>query len=88
MPIGSARSPNGLHPLPRRSCATIAARRDRAAALGADRTVVSCVTDCFEKEEPGFPAEWTQRKARWVRNAIAAIEAAVDAPELIRLPAR
>jgi len=46
------------------------------------------LADYFEKEEPDFPAELMLRKARCVRETIVAIEAATDAPELIRLPAR
>lgn len=46
------------------------------------------LADYFEKEERDFPEALKKQKARSVRETIAAIEAAVDAPELIRLPAR
>ena len=42
----------------------------------------------FEKEEPDFPRELMKRKAKSVRETIAAIEAATEAPELVKLPAR
>lgn len=39
----------------------------------------------FENEEPDFPRELMRRKARTVRETIAAIEASTDSPKLIHL---
>jgi hypothetical protein len=39
----------------------------------------------FESEEPDFPGELMRRKARTVRETIAAIEASTDSPNLIHL---
>jgi hypothetical protein len=39
----------------------------------------------FENEEPDFPRELMRKKARTVRETIAAIEASSDSPKLIRL---
>ncbi len=43
------------------------------------------LADYFEKDEPNFPRELMLGKARCVRETILAIEAATDAPELVRL---
>ena len=43
------------------------------------------IADYFEKDEPDFPKELMRRKARSVRAAIRAIEAATDTPKLIRI---
>lgn len=44
------------------------------------------LADWFEKDEPDFPAELMQQKAKCVREAIAKIEAATTGPELVPLP--
>ena len=44
------------------------------------------VADYFEKEEKDFPKELMLLKAKSVRDAIAAIEAATETPPLIHLP--
>ncbi len=46
------------------------------------------IGDYFEKDEPNFPAKLMQQKAKCVRETIAAIEAATDAPELVKLPTK
>lgn len=43
------------------------------------------LADYFEQDEPDFPRELMKRKARCVRETILAIEAATDAPELVKL---
>lgn len=43
------------------------------------------LADYFAKDEPDFPAELMARKARCVRETIAAIERATEAPELVKL---
>ncbi|MGL6075373.1 MAG: DUF6288 domain-containing protein [Fimbriiglobus sp.] len=40
----------------------------------------------FEKDEPDFPEELMRMKAKCVRDAIRAIEASTDTPELVPLP--
>lgn len=44
------------------------------------------LADYFAKDEPDFPAELMQQKAKCVREAIATIEAATSGPELVPLP--
>lgn len=46
------------------------------------------LADYFEKDEPDFPRELMQQKAKCVREAIATIEQAKEGPELVRLPTR
>jgi hypothetical protein len=46
---------------------------------------LSKIENYFEKEEKDFPAELMRLKAQSVRQAIAAIEASGDEPELIKL---
>ena len=43
------------------------------------------IAEYFEKEEKDFPKELSMKKARCVRETIAAIEASTDTPQLIRL---
>ncbi len=43
------------------------------------------IASYFENEEPDFPRELMRKKARTVRETIAAIEASTDSPELIHL---
>ena len=44
------------------------------------------LADYFATDEPDFPRELMQQKAKCVRAAIATIEAATDGPELVPLP--
>lgn len=44
------------------------------------------LADYFAKDEPDFPADLMQQKAKCVREAIATIEAATSGPELVPLP--
>lgn len=46
------------------------------------------LADYFEKDEPDFPRDLMRQKAQCVREAIATIAAATEAPELVRLPVR
>ncbi len=46
------------------------------------------LADYFEKDEKDFPRELMKRKARAVRDAIAAIEQATELPQLVRLRAK
>ena len=43
------------------------------------------IAEYFEKEERDFPKELSMKKARCVRETIAAIEASTDTPQLIRI---
>jgi hypothetical protein len=43
------------------------------------------LADYFANDEPDFPRELMQRKAKCVRETIAAIEAATERPELVKL---
>ncbi len=43
------------------------------------------IADYFEKDEKDFPKNLMLRKAKSVRETIAAIEASTDSPELIRI---
>ncbi len=46
---------------------------------------LTSIANYFEKDEPNFPKELKLMKAKCVREAIRAIEASQDTPELIRL---
>jgi hypothetical protein len=46
---------------------------------------LTAIANYFEKEEPNFPKELMQQKARSVRDTIRAIEAATETPALVRL---
>jgi hypothetical protein len=43
------------------------------------------IANYFEKDEPDFPKNLMLRKAKSVRETIAAIEASTEGPELIRI---
>jgi len=46
---------------------------------------LTAIANYFEKEEPNFPKDLMQQKAKSVRDTIRAIEAAAETPDLVRL---
>ncbi len=46
---------------------------------------LTALANYFEKEEPNFPKDLMQQKAKCVRDTIRTIEAATDTPDLVRL---